>query len=29
LDTIEDTFSKKPSMVDLNKKAANFSYNSA
>ena len=29
LDTIEDTFSKKPSMVDLNKKAANFSYNYA
>ena len=27
LETIEDTFSQKPSMVDLNKKAANFSYN--
>jgi len=29
LETIEDTFSQKPSMVDLNKKAANFSYNYA
>lgn len=29
LETIEDTFSKKPSIVDLNKKAANFSYNYA
>ena len=27
LETIEDTFSQKPSMVDLNKKASNFSYN--
>ena len=29
LETIEDTFSKKPSIVDLNKRAANFSYNYA
>ena len=29
LEAIEDTFSKKPSIVDLNKKAANFSYNYA
>jgi 2-oxoglutarate ferredoxin oxidoreductase subunit alpha len=29
LEAIEDIFSKKPSMVDLNKKAANFSYNYA
>ena len=29
LETIEDTFSKKPSIIDLNKKAANFSYNYA
>ena len=27
LEAIEDIFSKKPSIVDLNKKAANFSYN--
>ena len=29
LETIEDTFSKKPSIIELNKKAANFSYNYA
>ena len=29
LETIEDTFSKKSSIIDLNKKAANFSYNYA
>jgi 2-oxoglutarate ferredoxin oxidoreductase subunit alpha len=29
LEAIEDVFSKKPSIVDLNKKAANFSYNYA
>ncbi|PBO82623.1 MAG: 2-oxoglutarate ferredoxin oxidoreductase subunit alpha [Nitrosopumilales archaeon] len=29
LEAIEDAFSKKPSIVDLNKKAANFSYNYA
>ena len=29
LEAIEDIFSKKPSIVDLNKKAANFSYNYA
>ena len=29
LEAIEDIFSKKPSISDLNKKAANFSYNYA
>tara|TARA_Y100000310_G_scaffold43298_1_gene40390 strand:+ start:172 stop:1071 length:900 start_codon:yes stop_codon:yes gene_type:complete len=29
LEAIEDIFSKKPSIIDLNKKAANFSYNYA